>query len=298
MQDANCNDNSVLEHVNSSVRLDDTLPGIGYTLKHRRAVALLTDYHCKKAIGKKDAYGQVFTKDDYVIMHNRALCHDMDKILCGLCYPQLTVDYFHRLFNGHHIENIMNSMSKYDIIEAIMDVDSARYTKPDKGMSPFEVFHPQKGFKGFMWPFVAPYLKLFGMTTADRTVNPTIFEQCKQPVYETELINAIIKFTHATNIHRMPAVARIDDEAALKVGILPPYRHMLHCSTGIPKQLPNQKMIELGGWDLRRNLIKGTLSAQVFDMDAICKIPAGSVDAINRRAKELYTDLIQKKLHR
>ena len=45
------------------------------------------DYHCKRVIGKVDGYGNVFTKEDYITMHNRGICHDMDKVCNGLSLP-------------------------------------------------------------------------------------------------------------------------------------------------------------------------------------------------------------------
>lgn len=45
-------------------------------------------------------------------MVNRGKCHDMDKLLCSLSYPQLTADYFHRMFNGHHEESMIELQDK------------------------------------------------------------------------------------------------------------------------------------------------------------------------------------------
>ena len=118
----------------SSVELPTSVPGIGYTIKHRNAVEQLIKYYCKKAVGKRDGNGVVFTQKDYQAMINRGKCHDVDKLLCSIAYPQLTADYLHRMFQGHHEESMIepDMKNKYDWMEMIFDMESAKYTKPDK----------------------------------------------------------------------------------------------------------------------------------------------------------------------
>ena len=264
----------------TTVELPSDIPGIGYTLRHRMAVELLIQYHCKKVIGKVDGLGNTFTKEDYIIMYNRGICHDMDKICCGLCYPQLTVDYFHRLFNGHHIDGLIEQKSKYDWIEMIMDWESAAYTKPDKGKNAYH--------------YVEPYLVLFNFNKEEVKLIESIKDKIPNKVYESDMIEAIIKYIHTTHIPVLNYVSRLDDIGFMRTFNKPtPFRHKQTQNTkGVYFQRPNG-YVASHKFSMDREMIRGSLEAQIFDMDKICRIPASMCKEINNKLKSMYEIMIK-----
>ena len=63
--------------------------------------------------------------------------HDLDKILMYLFLPFLgtrKISKIHRKINKHHIEDY-KSFHQINFDEAIIDFESARYTKPDKPLN-------------------------------------------------------------------------------------------------------------------------------------------------------------------
>lgn len=59
----------------------------------------------------------------------RGILHDADKLLLYLFFDKKIVSKIHRKYARHHIGNHKNEK---DIINALIDWESARYTKPDK----------------------------------------------------------------------------------------------------------------------------------------------------------------------
>lgn len=275
----------------STIELPSDVPGIGYTLRHRIAVDLLIDYHCKRVIGKTDELGVIFTKEDYKIMHNRGICHDMDKICCGLSYPQLTVDYFHRMFNGHHIDGLIEQKSKYDWIEMVMDWESAAYTKPDKGKNAYGV---ATSFNKDIFHYVAPYLKLFEFDSEQVKLIEQIKDQIPSKVYEKDMIEAILRYIHTTHIPVLSYVSRLDDAGFMRTFNRPtPFRHkQTQRINGNYFNRPN-KYVMGHKFSNDREMVKGMLEAQIFDMDMICKIPATACKEINAKLKGMYTKMLQ-----
>jgi hypothetical protein len=108
----------------NSTPLNTEIAGIGATLKHRDCVRLLIEYYIP-ILHKKG----ILDDRECNLLRMRGVCHDMDKVCCSLAYPQLTADYFHRLFNGHHVECYKGKRSKLDFIEQIIDWESGPYTK-------------------------------------------------------------------------------------------------------------------------------------------------------------------------
>lgn len=268
-----------------SVELPSSVPGIGYTLKHRNAVEELIKYYCKKAIGKQDGNGEVFTKQDYVIMCNRAKCHDMDKLVCSLAYPQLTADYFHRMFNGHHEESMIepNQKSKYDWMEMIFDMESAKYTKVDKQGGGAYAFASQ--YKTHIMNYLMPYFILFDLAKPDTGIIESIKSSVNQKYYEVDLVNSIVEYMHTTHIHLLDGVSRLDDSGYMsKFNSPTPYRHpSTQRPNGTIHSRPNS-MCQMSSSIMSRELVHGNFEAQLFDMDSICMIPASSVKAINQKA--------------
>lgn len=114
--------------------IKDSWKHIPYTIKH---------YKCffkteKRIIGK---YKHIF--------------HDLDKVLLYIFVPYFGIEKInniHRKFNKHHptfkYKNniIFKSNLKIDWIEAIIDWECARFTKPDKPLNAYETltkFYPK-----------------------------------------------------------------------------------------------------------------------------------------------------------
>lgn len=276
----------------TSVELPDTVPGIGYTLKHRNAVELLIRYYCKRAVGKPDGSGNMFTQQDYKIMINRAKCHDMDKICVSMAYPQLTADYFHRMFNGHHEESMIepNQKSKYDWIEMIFDMESAKYTKADKqggGAYAFASQHKQY----IMW-YLAPYFQLFGLNKADTGIIPEIKAAVNKKYYESDLIEAVTEYLHTTRLHLLDGLSRIDDEGFMaKYNTPVPLRHS---STQHKSGTHHSRPAEICSQSrsiMSRELVRGSFEAQLFDLDKICLLSAEQVKSVNNNALQCLRDM-------
>ena len=280
-----------------TVEIPSTIPGVGYTLRHRICVEALIKYYCKRAIGKYDGNGVLFTEKDYKIMVNRGKCHDMDKLCTGLCYPQLTADYFHRLFNGHHAESIVTDVNcKYNWIEMVFDWESARYTKPDKGKCAYEV---ATTFNNHLYPYVKPYLELFGFTKINNKKLDCIVKKIPTKVYEEDLMKSILNYIQTTHIHRLEGVSRIDDMAYLGVyGQPTPFRNIItQQGYTLKRQRPNN-YVNSSNSLAKRELINGTIEAQVFDFDALCLLNTSNLSAINKSCMNIYKDLQNKGCHR
>ncbi len=63
------------------------------------------------------------------------LLHDVDKLFLYLIFSKKTVSKIHRSYSRHHTGN---HKSKKDIINALIDWESARMTKVDKPETPKE----------------------------------------------------------------------------------------------------------------------------------------------------------------
>lgn len=278
--------NKAKSQVYSSVELPTSVPGVGYSLKHRNAVELLIDYYCTKAVNKKDGNGQVFTNQDLKIMRNRAKCHDMDKLLLGLSYPQLTADYFHRIFNGHHEESMLesNQKTKYDWIEMILDMESAKYTKKDKqGGGAFDY---ASKCKQYIMPYLMPYFILLGLNKQDTGIVNEIKDAVNRKYYETDLIEAILNYIHTTHLHILDGVSRIDDKGYQQAyGTSAPFKLPL-----VVHQRPNE-MCNMSQSIMSREMIHGAVQFQLFDMDKICNISSESTRGINKQALNVIKTL-------
>ena len=276
---------NIMSEAYTSVELQTTVPGIGYSLKHNKAVRELTIYFCKRAVGKLDGDGVPFTQEDYRIMCNRAKCHDMDKILMSLSYPQLTADYFHRLFSGHHIESVIEPelKSKYDWMEMIFDSESAKYTKPDKpGGGAFDFMSK---CREPMMCYLMPYFKLFGLDREDTGFVEEIKEHMKSKIYEKDLIDAIVEYIHTTKIYLLDAVSRIDDEGYMTLfdGAVPLRHKSTQRPGGTVHERPN-RACRMASSFMGLEMIHGHIEAELFDMDEICKLSVDKAKIMNAQA--------------
>lgn len=277
------------------VEIPANTPGVGYSLKHRKAVKMLLDYYCKQAVGKRDGNGELFTPEDYRIMHNRGICHDMDKVLCGLSYPQLTADYIHRMMNGHHIEGFIEpqNKSKYDWIEMLIDWESSGYTKPDKTMNAYMFLHTRcEELRGY----IEPYLMLLDINNATHSKIEYIVKEAQKPVYETDLVDAMTEYIHTTHIHMMDWVSRIDDRGYKEVFKQPvPCRHKAtEKESGTVYNRPNA-YTRAHPHSLNLEMVNGTVEAQIFDMDRVCQLKADEVKSLNKLCAERDKVLREKK---
>lgn len=292
----------MLSKVYDSVELPANVPGIGYTLKHRNAVQALIEHYCKKAIGKIDGNGVPFTHKDYTVMVNRGKCHDMDKLLMSLSYPQLTADYLHRLMNAHHNESIVESRfcTKYDYMEMIFDCESARYTKPDKGKCAYDVF---TSFKQSLYKDVRPYLELFGFTKsvgADDVIQD-IALSVRKPVTEEDLVNAIISYMHTTRLHRLQYLSRVDDRGHIEMYGKSPYAR--HVATDVKRggklvfqrpSVPETQSRSLSD----RAFIHGRVEVQKFDLDRLCMLTVEQLQEVENAYKVRCKELSEQRKQR
>lgn len=275
----------------TSVELPASVPGVGYTLKHRNCVEELIKYYCKRAIGKQvnDSIGE-FTKFDYDVMLNRAKCHDMDKLLTGLAYPQLTADYMHRMFNGHHEESMIGNKNKYDFIEMIFDMESAHYTKPDKSGDGNAYLFASK-FKPYLMPYLEPWFHFFGLEGIETI--PEIKNSVNRKYFESDLIDAIISYIHTTHLHLLDGLSRIDDVGYQRCcGGMPPYRRPLDTNVR-----PNS-VAAMSNSVMSRELVHGTFDAQLFDYDRLCMLRSGDVKSVNSGALNCVKTLVKNNCQR
>ncbi len=283
----------------TTVELPSSVPGIGYTLKHRNAVEQLITFYCKKAINKQDGNGVIFTTQDYIVMLNRGKCHDMDKVLCSLSYPQLTADYFHRMFNGHHAESMIEpeQKSKYDWMEMIFDMESAKYTKPDKQGGGAFAFASK--YRQELMPYLMPYFILFDLAKEDTGIIASIKEDVNRKYYEKDLTEAFLNYIHTTRLHLLDGVSRIDDKGYMAMyGNVVPLRHKsTQNPSGIIHQRPN-KVAQLSRSVTAREMVHGTFEAQIFDMDSICLLTAEQVKGINKQALNVVQQMSANKMQR
>ena len=113
-----------------------------YTLKHKRAFLKI-----EKTFLRRNTL--------------RGFMHDVDKIFLYLfCFWMSIEDIqeFHRKHQKHHVDN--NLKKTYaDLLETVIDWESARFTKPDKQLNAYETlmkFYPDK--REFFLPIIQEYL--------------------------------------------------------------------------------------------------------------------------------------------
>lgn len=283
--------------VYKSVKIPSNVPGIGYTLRHRAVVEALINYYCKRALLKRDGNGESFTKQDFIIMRGRAVCHDMDKVCTSLCYPQLTADYFHRIFNGHHMECIFEPQekSKYDWMEMIFDFESARYTKPDKGKCAFEM---ATTFYKPYFNYFRPYLQLFGFTSVNHDLVPEVKEFVKTTVTEEDLMGAILNYIHTTRIHQLEYTSRNDDvgyTAATGKAVLGRDRRGAYHKHNY--QRPSN-YVASNAFASGLEMIHGNLQVSLFDIDMLCSMSVANTQELERANKGVQQYLAANKLQR
>ena len=91
----------------------DSYKHIPYTLKHRKKLIELSEIY----LGKKHYY-----------------LHDLDKVVMYILIPWVGTKVIHKIhatLSPHHVK-YFRGISRVDKTQAILDLESARYTKPDK----------------------------------------------------------------------------------------------------------------------------------------------------------------------
>ena len=117
--------------------------------------------------------GDVFFKFKYTIIHRRefrrlekkltgkvslfGLLHDLDKLILMLFLNRKLVHRIHRKFSLHHVGNVWG---KFNAEQAVIDWESARFSKSDKPLTAREVMEK-------IYPetknVIEPVLKKFGL---------------------------------------------------------------------------------------------------------------------------------------
>lgn len=95
-----------------------------YTYRHRKAIEYLT-------------FKLIKDPETFQEMMRRAKVHDMDKMVMYQFLEKKEASSLHRQTATHHMGNGFEK-SYYDKLEAILDYESAGYTKPDKPLNAYD----------------------------------------------------------------------------------------------------------------------------------------------------------------
>ena len=90
----------------------------------------------------------------------RGLLHDAEKPFLYLLpwMTEVDVQQFHRTHNRHHVKNNLKK-SREDLLDAVIDWECARMTKPDKPLNAYDTlmkFYPE--YKDDYLPIIQKYL--------------------------------------------------------------------------------------------------------------------------------------------
>lgn len=100
---------------------------IMYTLNHKEAIILTYLALCIR---------QGYTVD-YTCL-NRLIYHDTDKVFMYTVIDKKDTSSKHRQYATHHVENYKNGNIHYNLLEAMLDYECARFTKEDKPENAYE----------------------------------------------------------------------------------------------------------------------------------------------------------------
>lgn len=134
--------NESKEHNTGVVDINSIIKNAGYTIMHKEAV-LSTYIALQKRIGQPIDCSFV----------ERLYLHDTDKIYLYTLLEKKEASKFHKKYSVHHAGNWdKGSNTKYNILEAFIDYESARFTKADKQMNCYETILAKR-------PHVMPLFK-------------------------------------------------------------------------------------------------------------------------------------------
>ena len=171
-----------------------------YTYKHQIAFRYTID---NLEIELNDIVGL------YTLLRSRAYLHDMDKLVMYQFMKKSLASVKHRLYSRHHLCNDIPKQY-IDYVEAIIDFESAGYTKPDKPLNAFDTlyaYYPDE------IDIILPILTSLGLDSSYK-VNKEEFDKIITPdiiPYSTNINgltcitpktidNRIMEFTLRTNI--------------------------------------------------------------------------------------------------
>lgn len=106
------------------------LEHLKYTYNHRIAFRFILKEFIEKGL---------LSKQEAVALEYRAKYHDLDKAFLYTMIDKPLASRYHKLTSPHHIRKENPTHGRpYDYIEAIIDYESAHYTKADKPLNAFD----------------------------------------------------------------------------------------------------------------------------------------------------------------
>lgn len=102
----------------------ENISKLKYTYQHRQAFK----YTAERILRGTRYLNPILDRADY---------HDLDKSLLLTIIPKSEASEIHRAMSYHHMENSLPK-STLDIVEAIVDYESAGYTKKDKRLNAYD----------------------------------------------------------------------------------------------------------------------------------------------------------------
>ena len=125
-----------------------------YTLNHKQAVIAMYMELCDR-----------INPDGQITVPSSIVYHDTDKLVTYALLPKAEASAIHKRLAPHHMGN---QRSPADIIDTVMDYESARFTKPDKPENAWgTVCSKYPDYKGL----VLPYVTALGLTEEHQTFN-------------------------------------------------------------------------------------------------------------------------------
>jgi hypothetical protein len=120
------------EKKGDGVEIIRNLDYLKYTFEHRIAVRYLLE-----------KFKSHFDADTYEELQKRVRFHDLDKAFLYLFCDKPTCSNFHKLTAKHHMRDnnlwgLFNPHTLIDYYEAVLDYESAAYTKKDKPLNAFD----------------------------------------------------------------------------------------------------------------------------------------------------------------
>jgi hypothetical protein len=101
-----------------------------YTFKHRQAVKFVRDQLFPEGNAERLPFREV--------TEERVRFHDLDKQFLYTIIPKKKASLYHKITASHHMGEHKKDAAYDDMIEAILDYESAGYTKPDKPLNAFD----------------------------------------------------------------------------------------------------------------------------------------------------------------
>ena len=136
---------------------------IFYTEKHRKACLYLAGKYVKEGLMPPEII-------------DRMKVHDVDKLSLYMIMDKMSTQKKHQDTQAHHFGNSIIK-TDLDYMEAVIDWESARYTKPDKPLNAYDTlykFYPEYEDQ------VLPILKKLGIAESNLPMDMEIKEKLDQ----------------------------------------------------------------------------------------------------------------------